>query len=71
MKECSFGEGITIKPDGINELVYGDLESIYEMIQVEVSGHVESYCDSLKSAYEDTDLCRPSWLVDLGKEFEE
>ena len=41
LNEHEWGD-FSFPSDGINELVYGDLESIYEMIQVEVSGHVES-----------------------------
>ena len=48
MKKCSFGEGITIKPDGINELdpcLYEDIE-IWHNVTVIVSrckrcGHIE------------------------------
>lgn len=39
MKECSFGEGVTIKPDGINELdpcLYQDIET-YRNVTVIVS----------------------------------
>lgn len=47
-KKCSFGEGITIKPDGVNELdpcIYEDIE-MYTNVTVVVSrckkcGHIE------------------------------
>lgn len=47
-KKCSFGKGITIKPDGVNELdpcIYEDIE-IYTNVTVIVSrckkcGHIE------------------------------
>lgn len=48
MKKCSFGEGITIKPDGIHELdpcLYETIE-VHRNVTVEVQrckkcGHVE------------------------------
>ena len=48
MKKCSFGDGVTIKPDGINELdpcLYEDIE-VWNNVTVIVSrcvrcGHIE------------------------------
>ena len=47
-KRCSFGEGITIKPDGIHELdpCFYEVIEVHENVTVEVSrckrcGHVE------------------------------
>lgn len=48
MKKCSFGDGVTIKPDGINELdpcLYEDIE-VWHNVTVIVSrcvrcGHTE------------------------------
>ena len=47
-KKCSFGEGVTIKPDGVNELdpcIYEDVE-MYTNVTVVISrckkcGHIE------------------------------
>ena len=48
MKECSFGDGITIKPNGVDELdpcIYEDVE-MYTNVTVVISrckkcGHIE------------------------------
>lgn len=48
MSKCSFGEGITIKPDGVNELdpCFYEVAEVHENVTVEVlrckrCGHIE------------------------------
>lgn len=61
MKECSFGEGITIKPDGINELdpcLYQKIEA-YRNVTVIVSRCVR--CGKVDISWvrqEDTEECQ-------------
>lgn len=52
MAKCSFGEGVVIKPDGINELdpcIYQDIEK-YKNVTVTVSKCM--YCGEIHISWE-------------------